>query len=174
MRALAASVPIFDERPLTTLVTTDLARQRALVILMGVFATVAALLSALGVYGVIAYGVTQRRAELGVRMALGAGARAVVGAVVLRGVGLCLAGGSIGLLIAALTSRLLSRLLYGIGPLDAPTFVLVGGGLLCLAVIASAVPARRAWIRWRQCGETRRWTLDVGRWKTLEAQLGAS
>ncbi len=144
MHALAALVPIFDERPLSALVTTDLARQRALVILMGVFATVAAILSALGVYGVIAYGVTQRRAELGVRMALGADTRAVVGAVVLRGLALCVAGGSIGLLVAALTSRLLSRLLYGIGPVDAPTFVLVGSALLCLAMVASTVPALRA------------------------------
>ena len=144
MRALASSVPIFSTRPLTSLVTDDLARQRALVILMGAFATIAAILSALGVYGVIAYGVTQRRAELGVRMALGAGARAVVRTVVLRGLALCAVGGSTGLLAAALASRLLSRLLYGVGPLDAPTFALVGTALVCLAVIASGIPAFRA------------------------------
>jgi ABC-type antimicrobial peptide transport system permease subunit len=122
----------------------DLARQRALVILMGAFATIAAILSALGMYGVIAYGVTQRRAELGVRMALGAGARVVVRTVVLRGLALCAVGGSIGLLAAALASRLLSWLLYGVGPFDAPTFALVGTALVCLAVIASGIPAFRA------------------------------
>ena len=124
--------------------SADLARQRALVILMGVFAAVAAGLSALGVYGVIAYGVTQRRAELGVRMALGADTRAVVAAVVLRGLALCAVGGSVGLIVAALTSQLLSGLLYGIRPLDAATFALVGSALVCLAVIASGVPALRA------------------------------
>ena len=144
MHTLASSVPIFDARPLSSLLTDDLARQRVLVILMAAFAVVAAVLSGLGVYGVIAYSVTQRRPELGIRMALGADRRNVLTAVIRRGVSLCAVGGSMGLCVAALTSRLLSRLLYGVGPLDPPTFVLVGTGLISLAVIASGVPAFRA------------------------------
>jgi ABC-type antimicrobial peptide transport system permease subunit len=111
---------------------------------LGLFGLVGMTLASLGVWGLVAYSVRQREREIGVRMALGAGARDVERLVVgeaLRPVGLGLAAG---LPVAAGAAQLLSSFLYGVSPLDPVTFVGVPLALAAAALLASAVPARQA------------------------------
>jgi ABC-type antimicrobial peptide transport system permease subunit len=96
------------------------------------------------VYGVISYAVSQRRRELGMRMALGAGARRVTLMVVRQGALLGVAGVGVGLILALAVTRVMSAILVGVTPADPLTYVTVAGGLLGVAVLASYLPARRA------------------------------
>jgi ABC-type antimicrobial peptide transport system permease subunit len=125
-------------------VARDLARRRVLVRVLGAFAATAYLIAALGLYGVVAYGVARRRAELGLRLALGAERGRVWAAVVRRSVGLAAAGAALGLAIAAVGGRAVAGLLYDVGRLDPATFAAVGAALLVLAGAAAWVPAFRA------------------------------
>jgi ABC-type antimicrobial peptide transport system permease subunit len=104
----------------------------------------ALLLAAIGVYGVISYSVAQRTQEIGVRMALGADASAVLRLILGGGLRLTLIGVAIGAIVAALCAPLVRALLFGVQPLDAPTFVGAALVLLAVAVLASYIPARRA------------------------------
>ncbi|AHG92669.1 permease (plasmid) [Gemmatirosa kalamazoonensis] len=144
LHAIAPSIPAFDGRPLGDLVARDLARRRVLVRVLGAFAATAYLIAALGLYGVVAYGVARRRAELGLRLALGAERGRVWAAVVRRSVGLAAAGAALGLAIAAVGGRAVAGLLYDVGRLDPATFAAVGAALLVLAGAAAWVPAFRA------------------------------
>jgi predicted permease len=137
-------LPIGSLQPLAVLVSADLAQPRFLASLLGVFAAVAVLLASLGIYGVIAYAVTLRAHEIGVRMALGAVRRDVVAMVVgqaLRIAGFGIAAGVTGALWA---TRALSGVLYGVSTTDPLTFVAVPLLLGTVAVVAAALPARRA------------------------------
>jgi putative ABC transport system permease protein len=122
----------------------SLARQRFQSLLLGLFSAVALTLAAIGIYGVLAQGVAQRRREIGVRMALGARARQVVRLVVRQGFGLVLAGIALGLAGAAAASRLLASLLFNVAPTDPLTFGGIGLLVAAVALLASAVPAWRA------------------------------
>ncbi|HKV49777.1 MAG TPA: ABC transporter permease [Gemmatimonadaceae bacterium] len=113
-------------------------------LLLGAFALMALLLATLGIYGVIAYLVTERTRELGIRIALGATSRAVERLVVWRGLALALAGIATGALGAVGATRGIRSLLFGVAPLDVPTFVAVGLVLAAVAAAASWLPARRA------------------------------
>jgi putative ABC transport system permease protein len=112
--------------------------------LFGIFASVAAGLAVLGLGTVVAWWVTQRRREIGVRMALGATKSQVVGLVVRQGVALTAIGVGIGCLAAGLASSLLSDWIYGVTRLDPATFGTVAAGMLTVAVAAAYLPARRA------------------------------
>ena len=101
-------------------------------------------LAAVGIYGVIAYFVTQRTNEIGIRMALGADANRVVGMVVRQGVGVAVVGVAIGLGVSWMASRVLANALYGVSARDPMTFVAVAAIFIAVAVVASFVPARRA------------------------------
>jgi putative ABC transport system permease protein len=127
-----------------TIVGFSLAPRRASLTLLGAFAGIAMLLAAIGLYGLIAYSVTQRTQEIGVRMALGARARDVLVMVLCQGLSLAAAGVAAGLLAALLLSRLMTGLLYGVGAADPWTFVVVPLVLALVAVLASVLPARRA------------------------------
>ena len=122
----------------------SLARQRFSIQLMTVFAAIAALLTAVGIYGVLAYLVDQRRREFGIRMALGAQASDVVGLVLLQGslpvgVGLiCGIGG------AFAVTRYLNSLLYNVSSTDPLVFSSIAGGLILIALLAMSIPALRA------------------------------
>lgn len=129
---------------LDALVGRALARPRFHAILLGAFAVLAAVLAAAGVYGVLAYGVEQRTAEIGVRMALGAPERRVLFSIVGEGVALAVVGSVVGLGGAAAGTGVLASLLHGVSPLDPGSFVAAGLGCLLLAAIASWRPARRA------------------------------
>ena len=112
--------------------------------LLGAFAALALLLASIGLYGVLSYAVTQRSREIGLRMALGASARSVRGMVVGRGLALTGAGLAIGLVLAALGTRSMKSLLYGVDAMDPATMAAVCGLLCAIALVACWVPARRA------------------------------
>jgi ABC-type antimicrobial peptide transport system permease subunit len=101
-------------------------------------------LAALGVYGVLSYAVSRRRREIGVRMALGADGRRVVGTVLRRGMGTVAVGLAVGLVAAAAATRLLGGLLYGVGAGDPVSYAVAGAVLLAVALVACLPPARRA------------------------------
>jgi putative ABC transport system permease protein len=125
-------------------VDNSLTQERLLAVLSGFFGLLALLLTAIGVYGVMAYLVTQRTREIGIRLALGAQPTDVVKVLIAEGLRLTLAGVSIGLLAAVGLTRFLSSLLYGIRPTDPLTFTAVGVVLAGVALLACYTPARRA------------------------------
>ncbi|MFL5612842.1 MAG: ADOP family duplicated permease [Gemmatimonadaceae bacterium] len=144
VRDLDRELPVFAIRPLAEYVSAAVAPQRFYAMLVGIFAMVALTLAAVGLYGVIAYAVSQRMHELGVRVALGATAQRIATMVVSEGLKLTLGGSLVGVVAAALLTRVLSALLFGVGALDPLTFAVVLLLLLAVAMLASYVPARRA------------------------------
>jgi ABC-type antimicrobial peptide transport system permease subunit len=114
------------------------------VLLLGGFAALAMVLASIGLYGVMSYTVTQRTRELGVRVALGAGAHDVLGLVLKQGVRLALVGVGIGLVAALALTRVMKSMLFGVGTTDPATFVAVPLMLIAVAALASYLPARRA------------------------------
>ena len=108
------------------------------------FAVTALLLAGLGIYGVISYMVNERRHEIGIRIALGAGQWNILRLVVRQGMGLAFAGAAVGLVGALIVSRSMAGLLYGVRPTDPATFVGVALLLVIVALFACYVPARRA------------------------------
>jgi putative ABC transport system permease protein len=124
--------------------SASIARPRFRAQLLGGFALLALLLSAVGVFAVLAFSVTQRRREFGIRMALGAQIADVLSLVLTRGLKIAIAGVAAGLLGAALLARSLATLLYGVQPLDPGTFGGTAALLAIVALAAAAVPACRA------------------------------
>jgi putative ABC transport system permease protein len=112
--------------------------------LMTIFACVALALAAIGIYGVVAYSVTQRRHEIGVRVALGAQQRDIVRLVLGEGARLAVLGAVLGLVAAAALTRFMSSLLFGVTARDPLTFFVVAAILVCVAATACCIPARRA------------------------------
>ena len=112
--------------------------------LLGLFAAIGALLAAIGIYSVIAYLVTQRTQEIGVRMALGATPRDILRLVGVQGLRMIALGGVFGVLIAVVGLRVISTLLFGVRPTDPPSFLAVGLLLVAVAGVAVWIPARRA------------------------------
>jgi len=122
----------------------SLARSRFTMMLLAIFAAIALTLASVGIYGVIAYGVTQRTQEFGIRIALGAEGRDVLRLVLGQGTRLVLLGIGLGVVLAVTLGRFLSTLLYGISPTDPLTFGAVALLLGLIALAACYVPARRA------------------------------
>jgi putative ABC transport system permease protein len=121
-----------------------LAHPRFRAILLGVFAGLALLLAAIGIYGVLAQSVLQRTHEIGIRMALGAKRRSLLWLVVGQGTVLALAGVGAGLVMALALTRYLAGMLYGVRASDPLTFAAVSALLVTVALVASYVPARHA------------------------------
>jgi predicted permease len=141
---ISSEMVIFGPQSMDDIVTSSLARRRFSMILLVAFAGLALLLASVGIYGVISYIVGERTHEIGVRMALGA-RRLDILQLVLRGAGkLALIGIVAGLLAALGLTRLMANLLYGVGPGDPLTFIVVPAILLSVALLASYLPARRA------------------------------
>jgi putative ABC transport system permease protein len=130
--------------PMDRLVSSSIARPRFYAVLLGVFAAIAGLLAAVGVYGVLAYAVVQRTQEIGVRMALGAERRSVLALILSKGLKLASIGIVLGLCSAAGATRYLQSMLYGVTPLDPLTFVTIATAFAVVAALASYLPARRA------------------------------
>jgi putative ABC transport system permease protein len=136
--------PVSAIRPLTEVLADSVAEQRFSMLLLGVFAGVALALAAVGLYGVMSYSVTQRTHEIGVRMALGASSRDVLGLVVGQGMALASVGVGIGLTVAFALTRLMEGLLFGVTATDPITFGAISLALMGVAFVASYIPARRA------------------------------
>jgi len=136
--------PLSNARTLDKLISDSVAQQRFSVLLLGIFASVAMALAAIGIYGVLSYSVTQRTQEIGIRMALGAGRRDVIKLVVWNGMLLTLVGVGIGLGASFALTRLISTLLFGVSPTDRLTFGSIVLILITVALAACLIPARRA------------------------------
>ena len=146
-RAALAADPeqaLIDVRPMRQTVAGSVAPRRFLLLLLGAFAGVALLLSAVGVYGVLAYVVGRSTREMGIRLALGAQRRDVLLMVARRGAVLAVAGAALGLAAAAGLTRFLAAQLYGVSPTDPATLGAVAAALVVVAVGAALLPARRA------------------------------
>jgi putative ABC transport system permease protein len=130
--------------PVSTVVSDSVAAPRFNTFLLGIFAATAILLAAIGFYGLMAYSVSQRQREIGIRVALGAKTRDVLGLVVREGLVLTLTGLAIGLVAAFAASRFLGAMLFQVTTTDAATYGTVALVLLAVAFVASIVPARRA------------------------------
>jgi len=144
VRDLDAELPVYDVRSYDDIVRESIAERRFYVTLLATFAGLALTLAAIGIYGVIAYSVQQRRRELGIRIALGATRERVIGLVMRQGMTLTIAGALIGLAVAGVLTRVLRGQLYDVSTTDPVTFFLVPVILVVVALVACVVPARRA------------------------------
>ncbi|MBO0859816.1 MAG: ABC transporter permease [Chloracidobacterium sp.] len=144
MRQLDPSAPVMGLRSMERLVGNSVAPQRFNMSLLGLFAALGLLLSAVGIYGVMAYGVSQRAHEIGLRMALGARGGDVMKMVVKQGMALATIGVAIGLVASYALTRLLKSLLFGVSATDPLTFTVVTLSLAIVALLACWIPARRA------------------------------
>ena len=144
IRAVDKDVPITEVATMEEILDREVFQRRVQVLLLGIFAAVALMLASLGIYGVLAYLVSQRTQEIGVRMALGASPRDILLGVAGQGVALSVAGMALGGAAALGLTRVVSKLLYGVAASDPPTFLAVGALLLAVASAASYLPARRA------------------------------
>jgi putative ABC transport system permease protein len=143
-RAVDKDTPISNPQTLQKVLADSTARERFGAWLLGVFAALALGLAGVGIYGVMSYSVTQRAQEIGVRMALGAGKRDVLGLVLRRGLALTLPGIALGLLAAFALTRLMKSLLFNVSATDPLTFILIASLLTVVALLACWIPARRA------------------------------
>ena len=144
VQALDAELPVEAVRNMDELLSRSVAEPRFRTALIGLFAGVAVLLAALGAYGLLSYAVRQRTREMGIRMALGAQRKDVLGLVMRDGMRLAMLGTLAGLGGALLLGRFLSGMLFGVGPADPVTYLSVLALILLVALVACFVPARRA------------------------------
>jgi putative ABC transport system permease protein len=138
------NVPAYQVETLERQLTDSIAPRRFNMFLLSSFAVAALLLALIGIYGVIAYSVAQRSREIGIRIALGAQRVQVVGMVMRQGMTIVAAGIVAGLLAATGLARVMTSLLYGVNPDDAPTFLIVGAALSLMGLFACCAPALKA------------------------------
>ena len=144
IRELDANLPVAGIRTMDDVVAATLSAPRFTGMLLGAFAVLALVLSAIGIYGVLSYVVSRRTREIGIRVAIGAGRGQVLRLVLGSGVGLALVGIVLGLAAAASLSRLMTTLLHDVQPGDPATYAAVAGALTTVAIVASLIPAWRA------------------------------
>ncbi len=144
VQALDKDQPIYNVRTMDDVVANSLGTRRVSMQLFAVFACAALLLAAIGIYGVMAYSVTQRTQEIGIRMALGAQKSDILRLVVRQGMTLTLIGVIVGLAGAFALTRVIANLLFGVGASDPITFTAISLLLIFVSLIACYLPARRA------------------------------
>ena len=137
-------LPISEVTTLDAILGRSVARPKLLAWLLGVFGLIGLMLGTLGIYGVLAFAVAQRRQEIGVRVALGASPRSLLQLIVGQGMILTIIGVTIGTLGARVLTRQMQSMLFGVTPGDLATFVEVIAVLIATALLASWLPARRA------------------------------
>ena len=142
--AIDPNQPISNVSTMEKIVSDSIAQPRLNMLLMGLFGTLALVLAAVGIYGLLSYAVTQRTQEIGIRMALGARVTDVLNLVFKQGMTLVLIGEVIGLAGAFALTRLIRGLLFGVTPTDFTTFIAVAGMLAGVSLVATLIPARRA------------------------------
>jgi putative ABC transport system permease protein len=136
--------PISDVRTMDERIGRSLASRRFNMVLLAAFASLALVLAAIGIYGIVAYSVTERTHEIGVRLALGAQRRDVIAMVVGQGMAMTAAGTVVGVAAALILTRLMSTLLFSVSAVDPATFLAIPCLLMAVALLACYVPARRA------------------------------
>jgi putative ABC transport system permease protein len=144
IRSLDANLPVANVRSMGDVVTTALATPRLTGFLLGIFAAIALALAAVGIYGVLAYMVSRRAHEIGIRLAIGADRRQVLIMILRQGLSLAAAGTAVGLATAFGLTRLMQSLLYQVQPTDPATFAFVSIAIAIVALAASYLPAWRA------------------------------
>jgi putative ABC transport system permease protein len=144
VRALDTTLALADIRTLEMVLSRNLSRQRLVMTLMGVFAALALLLAMIGIYGVVAYSVSQRQQEIGIRKALGAKGGDILRMVLRQGIALTLIGLMLGGIGTAALTRWLSSELFGVSPTDPLIFAGVATLMVLVSLVACIVPARRA------------------------------
>ncbi len=144
VRELNPRIPIANPRTMEAVFKSATARTSFTMAMLGAASGIALILGLVGIYGVISYVVSQRTREIGVRMALGASGSSVRGMVVRQGLLLAATGAALGLLVAALVSRAMGSLLYGVSAFDPTTYLAVAASLVLIAALASLLPALRA------------------------------
>ena len=144
VHAVDRDLPVFGERTMTQVAAESVSRRRFAMQVVGLFGVLALLLAGVGIYGVIAYSVSQRTREIGIRVALGASRGAILSWVLKQGMILTIAGVVVGIGGAVVLTRLLRSLLFGVGPTDILTYGVLAVVLTVVALIACYVPARRA------------------------------
>jgi len=144
VRSVDSTLPVFSAEMLTDTVSASLDQRRFSLELVGLFALIALLLAAIGIYGVLSYLVNERRHEIGIRLALGAERGMILQMLLRHGLGLAITGAALGLVCALLLSNLMAGALYGIRPTDPVTFGIVLAVFIVVALLACYLPARRA------------------------------
>ncbi|MEO7996139.1 MAG: FtsX-like permease family protein, partial [Gemmatimonadaceae bacterium] len=144
LREVAPELPLYDIRTMESRISDSTSYARFATMLLSLFGSVALLLAALGTYGVIAYSVSQRTREIGIRVALGATAQQVARMIVAHGLGIAAVGGVVGIVVAIATTRVLQSLLFDVTATDPTTFAAIVVVLVGCAAAASWIPARRA------------------------------
>ena len=144
VQGLDPDLPVYGVKTMREMMATSLARRRFSLSLMAVFGAMALFLASIGIYGVMAYAVSQRTQEFGIRMALGAQGRDILLLALRPGAMLSIAGVMLGLLVALGVTHLMSSLLFGVSPSDPVTFTSVPMALAAVALLACWIPARRA------------------------------
>jgi ABC-type antimicrobial peptide transport system permease subunit len=144
IRAIDPDLPLAKVATLASIVGETMAQPRFSMLLMSAFGVVALSLACIGLYGAVSYSVADRTTEIGIRIALGAERRRILAMVLQQAMRVTGAGIGLGLVIAFLTLRTMSSFLYGVESTDVPTFIVVASTLFAVALLACAVPARRA------------------------------
>jgi predicted permease len=144
VREVAPGMPVVSIKPVTTLIDDSIARERIIARLSAMFGLVAALLASIGLYGVLAYSISRRTNEIGIRMAIGALPQNIVRMVLRETLVLVVIGIVVGLPLALGLSRFVESLLFGLSPNDVATLTFVVGLMLLIALVAAAGPAHRA------------------------------
>jgi putative ABC transport system permease protein len=144
VREIDPGLPAFSISPLASVISDSVAQRRFSMLLLGLFALIAVFLAAVGLYGVVAYTVSQRTQEIGVRMAIGAGRSDVLKMVVGGGMKLALFGVAIGIAGALAVARVVAAMLFEVTPFDPTSYLATAAILLAVAALACYVPARRA------------------------------
>ena len=149
---------MYGEQRMQDVISDSLSARRFTRLLLGTFAALALVLAAVGIYGVVSYSVTQSTHDIGVRMALGADKRAVLGSVLKGAMSMAGLGIVLGAAAAFAATRVMKELLFGVSATDPLTFGAVAFVLAAVTLLASYIPALRAtrWIRSSRCGANRR------------------
>ena len=144
VEALGTNRPVVDIRPMQYYVDQSIGETRFMMLMLTAFAAAALLLAGIGMYGTLAYLISQRTQEFGVRMALGASAATLMGMVAREGAWLAGIGATVGMIVALAVAGSLRGLLYGVAPIDATTVFAVASLMAMVAIAAASVPAWRA------------------------------
>jgi len=144
MQEIDKDLPLYGIKTVNDVISESVAPRRLNMLLLGIFAGLALVLAAVGLYGVISYSVSQRTREIGIRMALGASHKSVLRLVVGQGMVLALIGVAIGVVASFFLTKFMATLLFGVSATDPLTFVAISVLLMGVSMVASLVPARRA------------------------------